>query len=159
MRSGSTSVVVLAVVLGATMWGGRLAAPLAPVNAAAQASSESSAARDSYQRSIDHFLFEGASDVQNQVSRLEFAGVRAIPHAPQRRESLAPRRRDGRVETGTVRSTPQPARCLCRPLESRLTIAPRSGILDAMRSVKACKSARREASGVASRGSDIVYRP
>ncbi len=73
MRSGSTSVVVLAVVLGATMWGGRLAAPLAPVNAAAQASSESSAARDSYQRSIDHFLFRAtATDGPQRGEELYF---------------------------------------------------------------------------------------
>ena len=73
MRSGSTSVVVLAVVLGAAMWGGRLAAPLAPVNAAAQASSESSAARDSYQRSIDHFLFRAtATDGPQRGEELYF---------------------------------------------------------------------------------------
>ncbi|MDP6371636.1 MAG: hypothetical protein QF634_03890 [Vicinamibacterales bacterium] len=35
MRSGSTSAVVFAVVLGAAMWGGRLTVPLAPVNAVA----------------------------------------------------------------------------------------------------------------------------
>ena len=48
---------------------------------------------------------EGASEVQNEISRRELAGVRARPRAPRRRDTLALRRRDGRVETGTVWST------------------------------------------------------
>ena len=73
MRLGSTSVVVLAVVLGAAMWGGRLTAPLAPVNAVAQTSSESSAAGDPYQRSIDHYLFRAtATDGAQRGEELYF---------------------------------------------------------------------------------------
>ena len=73
MRLGSTSVVVLAVVLGAAMWSGRLTAPLAPVNAVAQTSSESSAAGDPYQRSIDHYLFRAtATDGAQRGEELYF---------------------------------------------------------------------------------------
>ena len=73
MRSASTSVVVLAVVLGAATWGGRLTVPLAPVNAVAQTSSESSAVRDPYQRSIDHYLFRAtATDGAQRGEELYF---------------------------------------------------------------------------------------
>ena len=46
--------------------------------------------------------FEGAPEVQDEISRRKLAGVRTSPRGARRRDTLALRRRDGRVETCAV---------------------------------------------------------
>ena len=83
----------MALVQVSAAWAGKATLePLAPPRAAAARS---------------HREGEGASEVQDEVSRREVAGVRASPGPPRRRGLLALRRRDRRVETGAIWSTGQ----------------------------------------------------